>query len=182
MSRPHKNRRRSSQRPRKVRPSRHTSVPTGRAAYAETRQWLLERHGPICAYCGSTYAARTLTLDHVSPRRGQTAYDRRDNLVLACKRCNTAKADKPFLAYLLAQRSRAENLYRYGQHLSAGILDMLRHMVGDAVVLPPAPVRPPRIVYGTSNDDDSPYREESPYREDHEAPGGKPTRSRRRRS
>ncbi|MBL8959382.1 MAG: HNH endonuclease, partial [Gemmatimonadetes bacterium] len=48
-----------------------------------------------------------MTLDHVTPRRGQTAYDRRDNLVLCCKRCNSAKADKPFMVYLLAQRTRA---------------------------------------------------------------------------
>jgi hypothetical protein len=109
---------------------------------------------------------RSLTLDHVTPRKGQSAYDRRDNLVLACKRCNTAKADKPFLVFLLAQRSRAERLFRYGDHLSEGIKDILRHMVGD---LPPLPAeeeapKAPRKKYGRSaDDDDSPYREESPY-------------------
>jgi hypothetical protein len=110
-----------------------------------------------------------MTLDHVTPRKGQSAYDRRDNLVLACKRCNTAKADKPFLVFLLAQRSRAEHLLRYGQHLSEGILKILRGMVGD---LPPAapvpahaPPRPrrPREKFGT-DDGESPYKEESPYR------------------
>ena len=107
------------------------------------------------------YSPRSLTLDHVTPRKGQSAYDRRDNLVLACKRCNTSKADKPFLVFLLAQRSRAERLMRYGDHLSDGIKDILRHMVGD---LPPLPeeAKPPRPVYGP-DDDESPYREESPY-------------------
>ena len=109
------------------------------------------------------YSPRSLTLDHVTPRKGQSAYDRRDNLVLACKRCNTAKADKPFLVFLLAQRSRAERLLRYGDHLSAGIKDILRHMVGD---LPPLPAQSEpgveRVKYGPDNGD-SPYQEESPY-------------------
>jgi 5-methylcytosine-specific restriction endonuclease McrA len=46
-----------------------------------------------------------ITLDHVTPRRGRDAYDRRDNLVLACQRCNGLKADKPILAFLLARPS-----------------------------------------------------------------------------
>jgi len=145
------------------RPPQHSSQPTSRVAYTETREWLLKNHGPICAYCGVKYTPRSLTLDHVTPRKGQSAYDRRDNLVLACKRCNTAKADKPFLVFLLAQRSRADRLVRYGDHLSEGIKDILRHMVGD---LPPLPeqaiAKPPRTIYGP-DDDESPYREESPY-------------------
>jgi hypothetical protein len=108
-----------------------------------------------------------MTLDHVTPRLGQSAYDRRDNLVLACKRCNTAKADKPFLAYVIGHRKRAENLLRYGQHLSEGILGILRPMVGDIMVAPPAP-RPARKKqrFDAGHDGgESPYRDhESPYR------------------
>ena len=145
------------------RPPEHSSQPTSRLAYGETREWLLKSHGPICAYCGVTYQPRSLTLDHVTPRKGQSAYDRRDNLVLACKRCNTAKADKPFLVFLLAQRSRAERLLRYGDHLSDGIKDILRHMVGDLPPLPePKAAKTPKKKYGP-DDDESPYREESPY-------------------
>lgn len=128
---------------------KHSSQPTSRLAYAETREWLLKSHGPVCAYCGVAYSPRSLTLDHVTPRKGQSAYDRRDNLVLACTRCNTAKADKPFLVFLLAQRSRAERLLRYGDHLSEGIKDILRHMVGE--------VAPARKVYGSDPDEESPY-------------------------
>ena len=61
------------------------------------RDWLLDLHGPVCAYCGTETPPETITLDHVRPRRGQTAYDRPDNLVLACRECNAAKADLPFL-------------------------------------------------------------------------------------
>ena len=65
-----------------------TSQPTSRNAYLDTRMWLLEQHGPVCAYCDRKFTERVMTLDHVAPRRGQTAYDRRDNLVLACPGCN----------------------------------------------------------------------------------------------
>ena len=67
-----------------------------------------------------------MTLDHVAPRRGQTAYDRRDNLVLACPACNAAKRDLAPAAYLLSARSRAANLLRYGAHLSPMLLDLAR--------------------------------------------------------
>lgn len=123
----------------------------------------------MCAYCARVCQPRTMTLDHVTPRLGQSAYDRRDNLVLACKRCNTAKADKPFLAYVLGQRARAENLLRYGQHLSEGILSILRPMVGpDWVPAAPPAHRPPRKKqrFGpTERDGESPYLDtDSPYR------------------
>jgi len=142
--------------------SHETSVPTGRAAYQDTRAWLLKQHGPVCAYCGVKWPPRTMTLDHVTPRRGQTAYDRRDNLVLACKRCNTIKADKPFLAFLFGQRNRARNLLKYGAHLSDGILDLCRQLAGDAPITITAGAEP-RIVYGPGDDDDSPYSD-SPYK------------------
>jgi hypothetical protein len=144
-------------------PTRHSSVPTGRAAYSETRRWLLAQHGPVCGYCGVRYAAASITLDHVTPRKGQTAYDRRDNLVLACKRCNAAKADKPFLSYLLAQRVRAVNLMRYGSHLSEGILKIIRPLAAEYAHLLGEPPKRVRIVYGDPDDGESPYLD-SPYR------------------
>lgn len=108
-----------------------TSLPTGRRAYTDTREWLLDRHGPVCAYCGLKQDPATITLDHVTPRRGQTAYDRRDNLVLACQRCNGNKADTPILAFLLARRERAETLLRYGLHLSPLLVKMAREIAGE---------------------------------------------------
>lgn len=103
-----------------------TSHPTGRAAYADTRAWLLAQHGPVCAYCAERFNAAKMTLDHVAPRRGQTAYDRRDNLVLACPACNAAKRDMAPTAFLLARRSRAANLLRYGSHLSPMLIQLAR--------------------------------------------------------
>jgi hypothetical protein len=163
--------RRARRGPPKRQTPQHTSHPTSRLAYAETRRWLLAQHGPVCAYCGLRHPEDTITLDHVTPRKGQTAYDRRDNLVLACKRCNGAKADKPFLAYLLGQRMRAANLLKYGQHLSAGILELVRHIAGGDLPIPaaaPVTAKAPRVVYGSGDDSESPYLDspylDSPYR------------------
>jgi hypothetical protein len=67
-----------------------------------------------------------ITLDHVRPRRGQTAYDRPDNLVLACSSCNAAKADTPLLAFLMMRRSRGVFLLHYGEHLSDPLKELAR--------------------------------------------------------
>lgn len=113
----------------KQQPQHETSHPTTRNAFVATREWLLEQHGPICAYCGTKHQSRTMTLDHVAPRRGQTAYDRRDNLVLACKACNQKKRDLAPLAFLLGSKERAINLLKYGAHLSMGLLDLAKSIV-----------------------------------------------------
>ena len=110
-------------------PDELTSHPTTRNAYVETREWLLSEHGPVCAYCANRYSPSVMTLDHVAPRRGQTAYDRRDNLVLACQTCNAAKRDLAPLAFLLGSPVRAKNLVRFGSHLSPGLLDMARSLL-----------------------------------------------------
>jgi 5-methylcytosine-specific restriction endonuclease McrA len=137
-----------------------TSTSTSRTAYAETKRWLLQQHGPVCAYCGRRVPPTTITLDHVAPRRGQSAYDRRDNLVLACEDCNGAKADMPILAFLLRKRERAAVLLRYGAHLSPMLVDLVRGLV-------PASDELPRIKESFDDlvsDDESPYHD-SPYRD-----------------
>lgn len=147
---PRKRRRRRSASPKPHRRVSHlTSQPTGRGAYSATREWLLDRHGPVCAYCGRHGSARAMTLDHVTPRRGQLAYDRRDNLVLACRACNAIKADTPFLAFLLADRRRAARLLRYGDHLSEMLIKLSEDIAG------------PLGGYSAAirSDDESPYRE-----------------------
>ena len=109
---------------------------SGGRSYQAHRDWLLAQHGPVCAYCGVTISLDNVTLDHVRPRRGQTAYDRPDNLVLSCPSCNAAKADMPFLAFLLARRSRGVFLLHYGDHLSDGIKKIVQE-VTERPLLPP---------------------------------------------
>lgn len=141
-----------SSRPRRRRgPARkeqeHTSQPTSRNAYTDTREWLLKTHGPVCAYCERKVRKDRITLDHVTPRKGKTAYDRRDNLVLACPACNIDKADKSFLAFLLARKSRAAAVLRYGSHLSGMLMKLASEIAG-----PEATARAARLA-----DPDYPY-------------------------
>jgi hypothetical protein len=88
-----------------------------------------------------------MTLDHVTPRRGQTAYDRRDNLVLACPDCNKRKADLHILAFLVARPQRATNLLRYGNHLSPMLLDLAREIAGPEAVALAAKLADPDYPY-----------------------------------
>ena len=113
----------------------------------ETREWLLKKHGPVCAYCERKIKPSLITLDHVTPRKGKTAYDRRDNLVLCCPACNIEKADKPFLAFLLARKSRAAAILRYGEHLSGMLVKLAQEIAG-----PEATARAARLA-----DPDYPY-------------------------
>jgi len=145
-------------------------VPTGRAAYTDTREWLLHEHGPICAYCESVIPVRSVTLDHVTPRRGQTAYDRRDNLVLCCKACNAAKKDKPLLAFLLGNKKRVVALYKYGQHLSHQLVEMVKDLLPPDE-RPPLPTVPHarRVrrktaaeIFGHHGHEASPYLDDPP--------------------
>lgn len=55
-----------------------------------SRQNIFKRDGHKCQYCGSN---QDLTLDHVLPksRNGQSTWD---NLVTACKTCNSKKGDR----------------------------------------------------------------------------------------
>lgn len=92
-----------------------------------------------------------MTLDHVAPRRGRTAYDRRDNLVLACPGCNSAKRDLAPIAFLLARRSRAVHLLRYGSHLSPMLVELARSLVPQDAGTDP--------LWDAADDDESPYRD-----------------------
>ncbi|MEP6691413.1 MAG: HNH endonuclease signature motif containing protein [Gemmatimonadaceae bacterium] len=125
----------------------HTSLPTSRTAYVATREWLLDKFGPVCAYCERRITSAAITLDHVTPRRGQNAYDRRDNLVLACPECNAKKADQHILAFLLARPTRAASLLRYGGHLSGMLLDLARQIAGPEAVARAARLADPEYPY-----------------------------------
>lgn len=102
-----------------------------------------------------------MTLDHVAPRRGQKAYDRRDNLVLACQDCNKKKRDLAPLAFLLGARSRAANLLRFGAHLSAGLLELAKSLVPAEPQHSSGSSNIDRVRWDapTESDDDSPYRD-----------------------
>jgi 5-methylcytosine-specific restriction endonuclease McrA len=67
-----------------------------RAGY-EVREYLLEKWGRQCAYCGKTDVP--LQVEHIDPKsRGGT--NRVSNLALACQPCNDAKANRPVAEFL----------------------------------------------------------------------------------
>ncbi|MGP3957202.1 RNA-guided endonuclease IscB [Nonomuraea sp. 3N208] len=63
----------------------------------EVRQYLLDKWGRACAYCGK--GGVPLQIEHIHPKaRGGS--DRISNLTLACQRCNQAKNTTPIETFL----------------------------------------------------------------------------------
>ena len=54
---------------------------------------LFRRDGSLCMYCGGSFPERQLTRDHVKPI-SQGGRDRWNNVVAACKSCNTRKGGR----------------------------------------------------------------------------------------
>ncbi|WP_304459554.1 RNA-guided endonuclease IscB [Alicyclobacillus sendaiensis] len=83
----------------------------------EVREYLLEKWGRKCAYCGAENVP--LEIDHVIPRsRGGS--DRVSNLVLACHRCNQAKGNRPVEEFLAHDQER---LHRIQAQLKLSLRD-----------------------------------------------------------
>lgn len=76
-------------------------------------------------YCGQTFPAEELTVDHVQPRvRGG---DRSGgNLVTACIACNTLKGHRGVASFLLEDAARRANFFRYAKHVWARHLRAVR--------------------------------------------------------
>lgn len=81
----------------------------GRWRRRRIRIRLVKRDG-CCFYCGRELEVWNSTLDHVEPR-SQGGTDRRENLVLACHRCNKRKADYP-LEVIACGLQRGRAIYR----------------------------------------------------------------------
>jgi 5-methylcytosine-specific restriction endonuclease McrA len=81
------------------------------------RQYLLEKWGRTCAYCGA--AGAPLQVEHIHPKaRGGS--DRISNLTLACRSCNEAKNTTPVEEFL---RSRPTLLARILQQAKTSLRD-----------------------------------------------------------
>ncbi|MGC9440072.1 RNA-guided endonuclease IscB [Streptomyces sp. WG5] len=79
----------------------------GSLAGYEVRQYLLEKWGRTCAYCGAKDVP--LQVEHIHPRaRGGS--DRISNLTLACVPCNQDKAAQPVGDFLAGSTTRLARL------------------------------------------------------------------------
>ena len=63
----------------------------------ELREYLLEKWGRKCAYCGKEHIP--LQIEHIVPR-AKGGSNRVSNLCLACEKCNTAKGTKDIKDFL----------------------------------------------------------------------------------
>jgi 5-methylcytosine-specific restriction endonuclease McrA len=74
-----------------------TEYQQGTLAGYEAREYLLEKWGRACAYCGKTDIP--LQIEHIHPKaNGGT--NRISNLCLACEKCNQAKGTKDIKVFL----------------------------------------------------------------------------------
>jgi 5-methylcytosine-specific restriction endonuclease McrA len=81
----------------------------GTLAGYELREYLLEKWGRECAYCGAK--GSPLNIDHVHPSsRGGS--NRASNLTLACIPCNEKKGNLTIEAFLATDISRLERIQR----------------------------------------------------------------------
>jgi 5-methylcytosine-specific restriction endonuclease McrA len=62
-------------------------------SYKLSKKNILIRDRYTCQYCQGIFSERTLTLDHVIPK-SKGGSSRWENLVAACRKCNSKKADK----------------------------------------------------------------------------------------
>jgi len=69
----------------------------GTLAGYEVREYLLEKWGRKCAYCGIT--GMPLQIDHIEPKSCGGS-NRISNLTLACAKCNAAKSNRPVEEFL----------------------------------------------------------------------------------
>lgn len=76
------------------------------------RDEVFARDGYRCVYCGLTFPAEELTVDHVQPRvRGGD--NSAGNVVTACGACNALKGHRRLAQFLLAEPAARANFYRY---------------------------------------------------------------------
>jgi 5-methylcytosine-specific restriction endonuclease McrA len=79
----------------------------GTLAGYEVREYLLEKWGRTCAYCGK--GGLPLQIEHIQPRsKGGT--NRISNLALACASCNQAKGNRDIQEFLKHQPERLQQI------------------------------------------------------------------------
>ena len=80
------------------------------------RERVFARDAYRCVYCGGSFPAEELTVDHVQARvRGG---DRSGgNLVTACIRCNVVKGHRRLSEFLADDPASRENFFRLARHV-----------------------------------------------------------------
>jgi len=79
----------------------------GELAGYEVREYLLEKWGRECAYCGKQNIP--LQIEHIHPK-SKGGSDRVSNLCLACEKCNQRKGNKPIEEFLKKKPSLLQKI------------------------------------------------------------------------
>ncbi|WP_344701453.1 RNA-guided endonuclease IscB [Halomonas cibimaris] len=91
----------------------------------EVREYLLEKWGRACAYCGATETP--LEVEHVEPRsRGGS--NRISNLTLSCRACNQAKDTLPLADFFATDKGLKKRLKATGMSASAQLERVQRQL------------------------------------------------------
>lgn len=89
----------------------------------EVREYLLEKWGRACAYCGAQDVP--LEIEHITAK-SQGGSDRLGNLTLACRECNQAKGNSPLAAFFAHDKGLQKRLKAHGLQ-PATRLDRVQH-------------------------------------------------------
>ncbi|WP_231551128.1 RNA-guided endonuclease IscB, partial [Acidithiobacillus ferrivorans] len=73
----------------------------------EVREYLLEKWGRECVYCGAEHTP--LEIDHIHPR-SKGGSDRVSNLTVSCHDCNQAKGNRPLEQFLAKHPERIRKI------------------------------------------------------------------------
>ena len=84
----------------------------GTLAGYETREYLLEKWGRQCSYCGTKDVP--LQIEHIHPR-AKGGSNSITNLTLSCEKCNVKKGTKDIKDFLTKDRSRLEKILKQAE-------------------------------------------------------------------
>jgi len=102
----------------------------------EVREYLLEKWGRKCAYCGAENVP--LEIEHIIPKnpiRGPHGTDRISNLTIACVPCNVRKGNKPVEEFLAGKPEVLRKILAQAKKplIDAAALNATRYATGNAL-------------------------------------------------
>ncbi len=109
-----------------------TEYQQGKLFGYEVREYLLEKWGRTCVYCGVKDVP--LEIDHVVPR-SRDGSDRVNNLTLSCHQCNQKKGNMPVEQFLASKPDRLTQLKQQCLISLKGVADMnsTRYAIGNGL-------------------------------------------------